>query len=468
MSGTQRPRSAKVAARLAVGRRLRVPRSWREAEGYAAQARVVPRGSAYPLEIVRIDETRHRLRDWTLGQAPSEGLAAQVLHAEGYADVDPSHPLGGPDGGSDAMLTKNGQTWVMAVYFAQGAVSFRDVKQKVVDDYAGVAANGAFGMAFVTNQHLTRGERKTLGEAVGGPLEVFHRERVIHVLDRPGMAPVRTQYLDIPGDLGGLDAAAHLEELRRGSRARCVARWMAAGLSGEDAARLADDGSVGAPADELRPNAERSVIVWTAELASGKSIAAERVHQRAVAEAGLRADAPIPVFLRASEAVGDLQGAVREAAAEIGEARRRGADVVVDAVDEVGIEAAGQLLEQARVLAGTWPNTMVLLTSRPTSVLVGAPEHRALPPLGEREQRQCVELGAGREVSEGWLYSVTPEVRGVLRRPLFALLAGLWLRENEGVPRAPVEPLAELSRRATAAGADAPRLRALAVRSVTR
>ena len=43
----------------------------------------------------RIDETWHRLRDWTLGQSPSERLAAQVLIFEGYKSVNPSHPLGG-------------------------------------------------------------------------------------------------------------------------------------------------------------------------------------------------------------------------------------------------------------------------------------------------------------------------------------------------------------------------------------
>lgn len=91
-----------------------------------------------------------------------------MLHAEGYADIEPSHPLGGPDGSSDAMLTKNGRTWIMAVYFPQGAMPFRDVKKKVLDDYPGVAANRADGMAFVTNQHLTRGERKALAETVGG------------------------------------------------------------------------------------------------------------------------------------------------------------------------------------------------------------------------------------------------------------------------------------------------------------
>ena len=54
-----------------------------------------------PEAILRQDETWHRLREWTSGQTPSERLAAQLLVASDYKDVDPSHPLGGPDGGRD-------------------------------------------------------------------------------------------------------------------------------------------------------------------------------------------------------------------------------------------------------------------------------------------------------------------------------------------------------------------------------
>ena len=51
---------------------------------------------------LRWDETWHRLRDWTNGQGPSERLAGLVLLSERFTDLDPSHPLGGRDGGKDA------------------------------------------------------------------------------------------------------------------------------------------------------------------------------------------------------------------------------------------------------------------------------------------------------------------------------------------------------------------------------
>ena len=110
----------------------------------------------------RWDETWHRLRNWTAGQSPSERLAAQVLLAEGYTDLDPSHPLGGKDGGKDAVCVKDGARWVMGVYFPRGQHSFTVLKKKYLDDLRGVQANGAVGFAFVTNQEIMLAERREL------------------------------------------------------------------------------------------------------------------------------------------------------------------------------------------------------------------------------------------------------------------------------------------------------------------
>ncbi|WP_032405577.1 hypothetical protein [Rhodococcoides fascians] len=87
--------------------------------------------------MTRTDETWFRLREWTQGQTPSERLAAQVVHAEGYEGIDPSHPLGGKDGGKDAVATKDGKSWVMGVYFPRGQQSLGTIKKKITDDLVG-------------------------------------------------------------------------------------------------------------------------------------------------------------------------------------------------------------------------------------------------------------------------------------------------------------------------------------------
>jgi len=415
----------------------------------------------------RWDETWHRLREWTQGQGPSERLAQQILLSEGYTGLDPSHPLGGKDGRADAIASREGLRWVMAAYFPRGQRPFKEIEEKLIGDFDGVGANGADALAFVTNQELRRAERKSLSGAVGGTVEIFHLERLTAILDQPKMYGVREQYLGIGAPDRGLDRDARLEELWRASLARSEARWRGVGLSAREAADLAADLELGAADPSLLPDVNDPLIVWTAAMGSGKSIAAERHHQAALERAIADEDAAVPVFLRAADCVPSLRVAVEATAAEVGEVRQLGANVVVDGVDEVGHQAASELLAQARVLVGTWPTTTLLLTSRGVPVLTEAGEHRTFPALDEEAQEDCVQIGAGmRGVS---LLSLPQPVRATMAQPFFALLVGLWMRDRGTVPRAPIDLMAMLGERATRdLSIDQHHLRALAVRSVAR
>lgn len=145
----------------------------------------------------RSDETWHRLLEWTNGSARSERLAAQVLYEAGYKDIDPSHPLGGKDGGKDALCTRDGKSWIMAVYFPRGQKGYADIKSKFLSDSNGVLSNGADGIVFVTNQELRLSERSDIESLTKCHVDIFHLERVASILDKPVMAGIRGQFLDI-------------------------------------------------------------------------------------------------------------------------------------------------------------------------------------------------------------------------------------------------------------------------------
>jgi hypothetical protein len=161
----------------------------------------------------RWDETWHRLRDWTNGQAPSERLAAQILLSDGFTGLDPSHPLGGKDGTKDAAAEKDGKRWLMAVHFPRSQQAFKHTKRKFRDDLKGVASNKADALAFVTNQELRLAEREALMNAAGSvPVELYHLERITTILDTPAMVGVRKQFLGI--DFGDADLLHEVESLR--------------------------------------------------------------------------------------------------------------------------------------------------------------------------------------------------------------------------------------------------------------
>lgn len=103
------------------------------------------------------DETWHWLLWWTKGRTPSERMAGHIIADAGFDNVEPTHPLGGPDDGADATCTKDGKPAVMAAYFPLGPKTFTQVKNKLASDIqAAKDGDRDFSLlAFVTNQKLT-------------------------------------------------------------------------------------------------------------------------------------------------------------------------------------------------------------------------------------------------------------------------------------------------------------------------
>lgn len=144
------------------------------------------------------NETRDRLLEWVYDQAPSERLAAAILHSEGYTGIDPSHPLGGKDGVKDAVCEKDGIRMVVACYFPRGQQSLKDIKKKFGDDAEGIKKNNAKGIVFVTNQELKLGEREELRKLADGSIvEIYHLERLTTLLTNPQNYGTRAEFLEI-------------------------------------------------------------------------------------------------------------------------------------------------------------------------------------------------------------------------------------------------------------------------------
>ncbi len=143
-------------------------------------------------------ETWHRLREWDKGQQESERLAARLLPFDGYEAIDPSHPLGGPDGGKDICCKKDGKDFVVAVYFPRGQKDFRDIGQKFEDDLNKIKSQDVQGFVFFTNQELSLGDRAEL-EDKSPPLfpDIYHLERIASSLDAPRGYGLRLEFLSI-------------------------------------------------------------------------------------------------------------------------------------------------------------------------------------------------------------------------------------------------------------------------------
>jgi fido (protein-threonine AMPylation protein) len=140
-------------------------------------------------------ETDVLLLHWREGQVHSEQLAAQLLAIEGFEDIKPQAPLGGPDGRKDILCTREGTAFVAAVYFPPTVQDEKAVKKKFVHDLEGVAINKAKGFAFLTNQRIPLGQAGDLASLHHGPLEIYDGIRISSILDRPAGFGMRAAFL---------------------------------------------------------------------------------------------------------------------------------------------------------------------------------------------------------------------------------------------------------------------------------
>jgi hypothetical protein len=221
-----------------------------------------------------------------------------------------------------------------------------------------------------------------------------------------------------------------LLEALSASRGRLVARWVATGMSPDLAQALADDDSVGSPS-RLEQALPPSLIVLEGDFGSGKSVTAERIHQADVSTAMTDTAAPLPIYLVAKTVAGSLSGAVHAAGEGLGDLRRTGLRLMLDGLDEPGPARAVELLEEARALAFTRPNSQVIATARPGLPL--QPDERLVyPPLSDDEAAALAErLAPGQ-----WtVWSESDTVRTMLRLPLFLIVAVLRQQAGAEVPR---------------------------------
>lgn len=144
-----------------------------------------------------MNNTYQILLNWDKGQPFSERMSAKLISLEGFENIDPQSPLGGPDGTKDILAFKDGKKFVIGCYFPNGQKGFKDIKEKFDGDLKGVKKNKAQGFVFISNQKITPTERINLTKGQKIEIDILHGERVCGLLDSPKGYGIRLEYLGI-------------------------------------------------------------------------------------------------------------------------------------------------------------------------------------------------------------------------------------------------------------------------------
>jgi hypothetical protein len=294
------------------------------------------------------------------------------------------------------------------------------------------------------------------------------------LVNREDLKAIRRSVREIARGLGA--PGRDVDELEQESLARCAERWVSAGLSPGQARVLAADPGVGAPGPGLRAElGPRKVAVIAGEVGSGKSLLLDRLLQRAIVRLREESGAPLPVYLEGWEVGCRLRDAVAEKTRSLaegrGDARTRGAYVLLGGAEEEGPAKAERLVKEARILADTWrPNTTVIVAGRPLPELAEDRECIEMPELSAEESGALMANILGEDSRFDITYGWPASVREAVHRPLFAVLLASDMREHTSyAPRSTGQLLSGLVERALrrpGAVADTGQLRAFAALSI--
>ena len=226
----------------------------------------------------------------------------------------------------------------------------------------------------------------------------------------------------LPSTLGATTRREKLSRRREAGHQRIAMTMKAIGLDDEEADMLATRALATPPSIAI----SESLTVVSGAMGVGKTTELERVHRLAIDRALADPDAPIPVFLRASEVANSSLLAIASVRAkDLGDPSGVGVHLIVDGLDEAGIQIA-DLTSRIATLQAEWPNSTVIVGTRPQSPLPGL-------------QTVVVEAMTP-EAAEGLIAVIhsdiadlrwfREELTEVLCRPLFAIRFALDHREG--------------------------------------
>ena len=225
-----------------------------------------------------------------------------------------------------------------------------------------------------------------------------------------------------------------LRELHRESIARCKKPLTALGIPDDVADELAKDSTVGYGL--VPPSSGLNRVVG--DQGVGKTLAVERLFQKAISNALDDLSQPFPVFVKARDLIQPLRRHVEEAVSGYALPSVQGAFVVVDGLDEVGAETANRLLDNLEIYAQANPKVTMVVTNRPLPTLKDVGHETTIPRLDEPNILALMSKVARRTVERNELVSLPQSVQSVANLPLFAIMIGSAL--GQGVAASWVMP----------------------------
>ena len=240
--------------------------------------------------------------------------------------------------------------------------------------------------------------------------------------------------------------ALKLEEMKQLSVSRCKRMWTSLSVQEEMATELAEDQSVG----DFLALPTTGVLRVEGDQGSGKTLAAERLFQRAIDRALDDSSQPLPIFVSARDLQMPIEEYVEHKSKDISRTSVTGSIIIVDGLDEIGVKAANSLLEELSIFTDAQTLATAVVTSRPLPDLKDDIGQRlTMSTLDQQKSIDLVSRIAGQELELRDRYAWSESVQDATKRPLFAIMVGSVLRDSpDSTFHKPVQLVTDLAERA--------------------
>ena len=210
------------------------------------------------------------------------------------------------------------------------------------------------------------------------------------------------------------------------SLAGCTVSFSALGVPDDLVEELGHDTDVGHVLDDLVPG----FYVIEGPQGSGKTLACQRLFQKAVKRALVDLSAAFPVFVDASDVGNDLWDTIDSCCDGYVNSRVQSVLVIVDGIDERGAVEAKMLLREMESYARGNPKATLVATVRPIPGLDHNGNAITMPTLDDDQIVSLVAKisGVPSETIHPTMWSVS--LRESSRFPLFSVMIGVWLRQS--------------------------------------
>ncbi len=244
---------------------------------------------------------------------------------------------------------------------------------------------------------------------------------------------------NLPTTLGAGTRRAKLHRLRMAGETRVTQSLRALGVDDPQATEVALQAL-----NERPVGLEGDVVIIVGAIGVGKTTELERQHRLAISSALGTRTQPIPIFVHARAlATTTLPALVASATSGLGDPSKLGVHLSIDALDEAGL-TVDDVVHRVTDASVLWPNSTVIIATRPQSVSPGTRVVPVEPLSPEAAEGLMTRIHPG---STQWLPS-RAELTELLRRPLFAITYALDRRAGNVAATRPANLVASVGQRA--------------------